>query len=174
MVVRELGYPSVKQLGRWVRIYEKTGYLPRDLKRRERYSRAQKIAAVEHYLTNGGCLSFTRRAIGYPSNEVLKCWIQEFYPNARPRRRRYSSYCGEISPAPENLVDRDFSACRPNEKWLTDITEFHLPAGKVYLSPVIDCFDGQVVSWAIGTRPDATLVNTMLDDALDTLRGEMR
>ncbi len=56
-----------------------------------------------------------------------------------------------------------------NEKWLTDITEFQLPAGKVYLSPVIDCFDGQVVSWSIGTRPDATLVNTMLDDALDTL-----
>ena len=52
---------------------------------------------------------------------------------------------------------------------MTDITEFQLPAGKVHLSPVIDCFDGQVVSWSIGTRPDATLVNTMLDDALDTL-----
>ncbi|MCM6095114.1 DDE-type integrase/transposase/recombinase, partial [Klebsiella pneumoniae] len=49
------------------------------------------------------------------------------------------------------------------------LTEFQLPAGKVYLSPVIDCFDGQVVSWSIGTRPDATQVNTMLDDALDTL-----
>ncbi len=85
------------------------------------------------------------------------------------RRRRYNSYCGEIGPAPENLLARDFSSCRPNEKWLTDITEFQLPAGKVYLSPVIDCFDGQVVSWSIGTRPDATLVNTMLDEALDTL-----
>lgn len=84
VVVRELGYPSTKQLGRWVRIYEETGDLPRDLKPRERYSRAQKIAAVEHYLTHGGCLSFTRRAIGYPSNEVLKSWIQEFYPNSRP------------------------------------------------------------------------------------------
>lgn len=90
----------------------------------------------------------------------------------RTRRRRCSSYCGEISPAPENLLDHDFSVCRPNEKWLTDITESHLPAGKVYLSPVIDCFDGQVVSWAIETRPDAALVNTMLDDALDKLRGE--
>ncbi|MBW9380361.1 IS3 family transposase, partial (plasmid) [Escherichia coli] len=81
----------------------------------------------------------------------------------------YNSYCGEIGPAPENLLARDFSSCRPNEKWLTDITEFQLLAGKVYLSPVIDCFDGQVVSWSIGTRPDATLVNTMLDEALDTL-----
>ncbi|POV02353.1 hypothetical protein C3424_26740, partial [Citrobacter amalonaticus] len=79
-VVRELGYPSTKQLRRWVQIYEEKGDLPRDLKPRERYSRAQKIAAVEHYLerysraqkiaavehylTHGGCLSFTRRAIG--------------------------------------------------------------------------------------------------------------
>ncbi len=57
---------------------------PRELKPRERYSRTQKIAAVEHYLTHGGCLSYTRRAIGYPSNEILKRWIEEFYPNARP------------------------------------------------------------------------------------------
>ena len=47
---------------------------PVELKPRERYSRTQKIAAVEHYLTHGGCLSYTRRAIGYPSNEILKRW----------------------------------------------------------------------------------------------------
>ena len=82
------------------------------------------------------------------------------------RRRRYSSYNGEISPAVENVVDRDFHADAPNKKWLTDITEFQLPAGKAYLSPVIDCFDGMVVSWTIGTSPDADLVNTMLDTAI--------
>lgn len=49
-VVRKLGYPSTKQLSRWVRIYEQKGDLPRDLKPRERYSRALKIAAVGHYL----------------------------------------------------------------------------------------------------------------------------
>ena len=73
---------------------------------------------------------------------------------------------GEISPAPDNLLSRDFSADAPNEKWLTDITEFQIPAGKVYLSPMIDCFDGMVVSWSIGTRPNAELVNTMLDAAV--------
>ena len=39
----------------------------------------------------------------------------------------------------------------PNQKWLTDISEFQLPAGKVYLSPIVDCFDGTVVNWPIGT-----------------------
>lgn len=63
-------------------------------------------------------------------------------------------------------------AATPNEKWLTDITEFQIPAGKVYLSPMIDCFDGLVVSWAIGTRPDADLVNTMLDAAIETVAND--
>lgn len=90
------------------------------------------------------------------------------------RRRRYSSYCGEIDAAPENLLARDFSASSPDEKWLTDITEFQLPAGKVYLSPILDCFDGKVVSWSIGTRPDAQLVNTMLDEAINKLTGDDR
>ncbi len=87
----------------------------------------------------------------------------------KPKRRRYSSYLGEISPAPKNIINREFQAAAPNEKWLTDITEFHIRAGKVYLSPIIDCFDGLVLSWTIGTRPDADLVNTMLDAAVETI-----
>lgn len=85
------------------------------------------------------------------------------------RRRGYSSYQGEISPEVENVINRDFHAEKPNEKWLTDITEFSIPAGKVYLSPLIDCFDGMPVSWTIGTSPNSVLVNTMLDDAISTL-----
>jgi transposase InsO family protein/transposase-like protein len=85
------------------------------------------------------------------------------------RRRKYSSYKGDISPEVEDLVKRDFHAESPNELWLTDITEFHIPAGKVYLSPVLDCFDGMLVSWTIGTSPNAELANTMLDAAIDTL-----
>ena len=85
------------------------------------------------------------------------------------RRKKYNSYKGEISPAVPNLIERNFHADKPNSKWLTDITEFHIPAGKVYLSPIIDCFDGLPVSWTIGTSPDAELVNTMLEDAISQL-----
>lgn len=88
------------------------------------------------------------------------------------KRKKYSSYQGEISPAVENLLNRDFHAKKPNEKWLTDITEFSIPAGKAYLSPIIDCFDGLPVSWTIGTSPNAELVNTMLDTAVATLKDE--
>ncbi len=68
-----------------------------------------------------------------------------------------------------NLINRDFKAAKPNKKWLTDITEFARPKGKVYLSPMIDYFDGLSVAWTIGTSPNAELVNTMLTDAISGL-----
>lgn len=81
------------------------------------------------------------------------------------KKRSYSSYEGEISKAPANLVARDFHADAPNKLWLTDITQFSIPAGKVYLSPVIDCFDGMPVAWKIGTSPSAGMANSMLEEA---------
>jgi len=78
------------------------------------------------------------------------------------RCRKYNSYAGEITPSVPNLLARDFTAEAPNQKWVTDITEFSIQVGKIYLSPIIDCFDGQITSWSIGTNPNAELVNTML------------
>lgn len=86
------------------------------------------------------------------------------------KKKKYNSYMGKISPAVDNLIKRDFHSDKPNAKWLTDITEFHIPAGKIYLSPIIDCFDGLPVSWTIGIHPDAELVNTMLDNAIASLK----
>lgn len=59
-----------------------------------------------------------------------------------------------------------------HSKWPADITESVIPAGKVYLSPIVDCFDGLLVSWRTGTSPDSTLVNTMSDDAVSQLSPE--
>ncbi len=67
------------------------------------------------------------------------------------RIRKYCSYMGEISDAVPNIIKRNFKATSPNQKWLTDITEFHIPAEKDYLSPIIDCFDGLPVAWTKGT-----------------------
>lgn len=83
--------------------------------------------------------------------------------------KKYRSYLGEISPAVPDLIRRDFRADRPDQKWLTDTTEFSIPAGKVYLSPIIDCYDGMPIAWNISTKPDAHLVNCMLDRALRDL-----
>ncbi len=150
---------------------------------RARVKVADKYLAVRQTLTdifelNHRCYgyrrlqaSLTRQCVTISEKVVQRLMKQESLVVARPKRRRYGSYLGEISPAPENLINRDFHAAAPNEKWLTDITEFQIPAGKVYLSPIIDCFDGLVISWTIGTHPDAELVNTMLDAAIETVAG---
>lgn len=150
---------------------------------RARVQVADKYLAVRQTLTdifelNHRCYgyrrlqaSLTRQCVTISEKVVQRLMKQESLVVPRPKRRRYGSYLGEISPAPENLINRDFHAAAPNEKWLTDITEFQIPAGKVYLSPIIDCFDGLVISWTIGTHPDAELVNTMLDAAIQTVAG---
>lgn len=104
------------------------------------------------------------------SEKVVRQIMKEdnlIVPNIK--RKKYNSYKGELSPEVGNLINRDFHADKSNSKWLTDITEFHIPAGKVYLSPIIDCFDGLPVSWTIGTSPSSDLVNTMLDEAISIL-----
>jgi putative transposase len=102
---------------------------------------------------------------------VRRIMSEEHLTAPSVKKKKYSSYVGEVSPAVENIMDRDFHADNPNKKWLTDITEFHIQAGKVYLSPILDCFDGLAVAWAIGTSPDANLANTTLDKAISTLTG---
>ncbi len=133
-----------------------------------------RIAITDVFQSNHSCYGYRRmraalgrRHMHISEKVVQRLMKQECLVVAANKRRRYGSYLGEISPAPENLINRDFHADSPNEKWLTDITEFQIPAGKVYLSPMIDCFDGLVVSWTIGTRPDSDLVNSMLDAAIE-------
>lgn len=145
------------------------------LRRPDKYADA-RVAIADVFQSNHRCYGYRRMraALGrcqlsLSEKVVQRLMKQEGLSVPARKKRRYGSYLGEISPAPDNLLNRDFQAATPNEKWLTDITEFQIPAGKVYLSPVIDCFDGLVVSWTLGTRPDAELVNTMLDAAIETV-----
>ncbi len=90
----------------------------------------------------------------------------------RKKKAKFNAYKGEAMPSARNLLKRDFHAQKPNEKWVTDITEFAIPAGKIYLSPIIDCFDGMPVSWSIGTNPNAKLANAMLRNAVSSLNNK--
>ena len=86
------------------------------------------------------------------------------------RPKRWSSYAGEIGEAPANLVERDFHADAPNMLWVTDVTQSTMDGYKRRLSPVVDRFDGMVVSWTLSRSPNADMANRMLLDAVATLR----
>ena len=86
------------------------------------------------------------------------------------RKKRYTSYRGEEGRIAPNLLNREFNAETPNQKWVTDVTEFSVGDRKLYLSPVLDLFDRQIISYAIGISPNLALTNTSLRQALDGLQ----
>ena len=87
----------------------------------------------------------------------------------RVRIKKYRSYKGEVGKIAPNLLKRKFSAEKPNQKWVTDVTEFSLFGQKLYLSPILDLHNGYLVSYAISDRPILSMVTTMLDKAFETI-----
>ena len=83
----------------------------------------------------------------------------------RVRMKKYRSFRGEVGKAAPNLLERDFKADKPNQKWVTDVTEFALFGTKIYLSPILDLFNGEVVAYNLSRRPDFHQVTDMLNKA---------
>ena len=88
------------------------------------------------------------------------------------RMRKYNSYRGEIGEKAPNLLARDFTASKLNTKWVTDITEFHLFGQKVFLSPIIDLYNGEIISYTISEHPRFSCVMNMLEQAIAKLPEE--
>ena len=86
------------------------------------------------------------------------------------RPKRYKSYKGEVGTVVPDLLQRDFKANSPNQKWVTDVTEFKVGEQKVYLSPVIDLYNQEVVSYEVRKSVKLPLVTDMLKSALDKLK----
>ena len=83
----------------------------------------------------------------------------------RVRMKKYRSYKGNVGKIAPNLLNRDFHAGKPNQKWGTDVTEFSLFGEKLYLSPILDLHSSDLVSYTISDRPVLSMVTTMLDKA---------
>jgi putative transposase len=93
----------------------------------------------------------------------LKCFV---------RMKKYRSYKGEVGQVAPNILERDFKASKPNEKWVTDVTEIHLHGEKLYLSPILDLYNGEIVAYNIESRPVYSLVSKMLVKAFERLNEE--
>ena len=85
------------------------------------------------------------------------------------RIKKYRSCKGEVGKVAPNLLERDFSTKAPNEKWVTDITEFSLFGQKLYLSPILDLHSSNKVSYTISDRPALSMVTDMAQQALSVL-----
>ncbi len=81
------------------------------------------------------------------------------------RKVRYRSYKGEVGRIAPNIINRDFASSAPNRKWATDVTQINIASEKLYLSPIIDMFNGEIISYNISRSPNMEQVYDMLDKA---------
>lgn len=103
-------------------------------------------------------------------------------------RAKYKSYKGDMNGTVKNLLldkeidevnhkttyKRNFSTTSVNQKWTTDVSEFHIAAGKLYLSPILDIYNDEIIAYDISTKPNFAQINHMLDMAFekyDNLEG---
>ena len=103
------------------------------------------------------------------NHKVVSRLMKELGLVCRVRMKKYRSYRGETGRIAPNLLERNFAASRPNEKMVTDITEFHLFGQKLYLSVLLDLYDRKIVSYTVSDRPVLKMVTDMLHQAFETI-----
>ena len=87
---------------------------------------------------------------------------------AKRKRQHYRSYKGELGKIVPNVLNRDFKAPGPDRKWATDVTQVKIKDRWIYLSPILDMFNGEIVSYTISDSPNLKMVMGMLDKAFKT------
>ena len=96
---------------------------------------------------------------------VLKL-MNEMGLYCKVRRRKYNSYKGEVGHGVANVINRDFKASKERQKWTTDVTEFTVLGKKVYLSPILDMFNSEIISYTISMSPNYAMVKSMISKAV--------
>ena len=130
-----------------------------------------KTAIASIYHENRGRYGYRRITLAlrnrgiFLNHKTVQRLMKELGLVCRVRTKKYRSYKGEVGKIAPNLLNRDFHAEKPNQKWVTDVTEFSLFGQKLYLSPVLDLHNGYLVSYTISERPVLSMVTTMLDKA---------
>ncbi|WP_114801063.1 IS3 family transposase, partial [Moraxella canis] len=95
----------------------------------------------------------------------------------RRKRSKHSTYRGQVGKIADHVLNRDFKTDKPNHKWATDVTEFKVVdeegnTKKLYLSPIMDLFHGEIISHQMHSSPNDGLVAKMLDKALKRLQAD--
>lgn len=103
------------------------------------------------------------------NHKTVQRLMGELNLNCRIRCKKFRTYKGTLGEIAENHLNRNFSAVKPNYKWVTDITEFKVSGRKLYLSPVLDLYNSEIISFHMSERPNLDLVDNMLSEALKAL-----
>ena len=101
------------------------------------------------------------------NHKTVQRLMGEMCLKSKVRQVRYRSYRGEVGRIAPNIIARDFAADAPNRKWATDVTQINIGTTKLYLSPILDMFNGEIISYNISKSPNLEQIYDMLDKAFD-------
>ena len=144
------------------------------LKQPDKYAQIKEVIKLIYHENKGryGYRRITRelnnRGFTINHKTVLKL-MKQLGIQCFVRAKKYRSYKGTVGKICTNLLNRDFKAEKPNQKWVTDVTEFKVNGRKLYLSPIIDLFNGEVVSYNISRHPDFNQIRDMLSKAFSKI-----
>ncbi|MDN3100715.1 IS3 family transposase [Enterococcus faecalis] len=99
------------------------------------------------------------------NHKTVRKLMKELNVVCKIRPKKYKSYKGTVGTLASNILNRKFQISEPNKKWSTDITEFKVLGEKIYLSPIIDLYNGEIISYTVGGSPSFSLITEMLKDA---------
>ncbi|WP_434605022.1 IS3 family transposase [Pseudomonas sp. Z4-7] len=105
------------------------------------------------------------------SEKMIQRLMERMGLKSLVRPKKYRSYRGQVGTVAANLLERNFVAQRPNQKWVTDVTEFKVGSKKLYLSTVMDLYNGEIIAYETAPRPCFALVTGMLEKAFERLQG---
>ena len=97
--------------------------------------------------------------------------MQQLDLKGKCKQKKYRSYKGEVGKIAKNLLERNFKATAPNEKWVTDVTEFKCAEGKLYLSPIKDLFNSEIIAYDLAPSPNFEQITRMMAQAITRLDG---
>lgn len=106
--------------------------------------------------------------IGINHKTILRL-MKELRLVCKVKRKKYKSFKGEVGKIVPNILQRQFKASKPFEKLVTDVTEFKIAETKVYLSPVMDLYNREILSYSISTSPNMRQIREMLEGAFEKL-----
>ena len=142
--------------------------------REDKYAVAkEEITAIYHehkgrYGYRRITTELSKRGI-FLNHKTVQRLMHELGIQCRVRMKKYRSYKGEVGKIAPNHLKRNFYAEKPNQKWVTDVTEFHLFGQKLYLSPILDLCSRDIVSYTISEHPVLSMVTTMLEQAFTAI-----
>lgn len=145
--------------------------------RQDRYAQLKEVIKDVYSLHKGRygyrriTLSIRRSGCGINHKTVYRL-MGELGLKSSVRLKKYRSYRGEPGKIAQNILGRNFKAVKPFQKWSTDVTEFRVKDKKLYLSPIIDLFNQEIVSYSLSDRPNFHGIMEMLDGAIGKLDAD--